>query len=233
MTRQMPAMVFAAGRGTRMGVLGETCPKPLISVAGQTLIDHTLDRLDGVTSGPIVINTHHLADQVVTHIRARDVWRYHLSHEPDLLETGGGLKAALPVLGNGPVICSNADIIWTGPSPFETLLARWDPQIMDALLLLIARDRATGHAGAGDFFCDPEGRLIRRGSAEAAPFVYISACIVKTDRLAEIADAKFSLNRLWDLMIADGRAYGVEHAGGWADVGTPEGIRLAEGLLGT
>ena len=219
-------MLFAAGRGTRMGALTETRPKPMIEVAGRPLIDHALGLADAAGTAPIVVNLHHLGAQIARHLAARPI---ALSWEPVLLETGGGLRRALPLLGAGPVMTLNADAVWTGANPLQQLAAAWDGARMDALLLLAPRAQARGHSGTGDFVLDGEGRIARAAGAEAP--VYLGAQIIRTEGLAEIGDEVFSLNRLWDRMIARGRAFGLIHQGGWCDVGRPEGIAEAEALL--
>lgn len=216
------AMVFAAGKGTRMGELTKDRPKPMVHVAGQPLIDHALALTDGLAD-PVVVNTHYLAGSLTTHLAGRTVTTLH---EPDLLETGGGLRNALPILGTNPVFTLNSDAVWTGANPLLTLTNAWDPDQMDALLLLVPADRATGHAKGGDFAMDGAGRLSRGGD-----LVYTGAQITKTGGLAAIPEAAFSLNRLWDEMQPKGRLFGVLHTGGWCDVGTPEGITLAEQML--
>ncbi|MCU9848060.1 nucleotidyltransferase family protein [Defluviimonas sp. WL0024] len=225
--RQLPdaLMLFTAGLGTRMRALTTTRPKPLIEVAGRALVDHALAQADGAGIGRIVANLHYLPGQI----------RAHLAHRPDLrfsdetetiLETGGGLRHALPLLGPGAVFTLNTDAVWTGPNALARLRAGWDPGQMDGLLLVVSRERATGHTGPGDFGLDAEGRLSR-----GQGFVYTGAQILKPDGLAEIPDQVFSLNRLWDRMLAEGRLYGAVHDGGWCDVGRPEAIPLAEALL--
>lgn len=216
-------MIFAAGRGTRMGALTETRPKPLIEVAGRPLIDHALAVIDGAGIGTVVANLHHLPDQLAAHLAPRGV---ALSHEPDLLETGGGLRRALPLLGPGPVFTLNADAVWTGTNPLGELASGWDPERMDALLLLVPRARATGHQGKGDFNLDDDGRLAR-----GPGLVYVGAQIIRTQRLAQVEAEVFSVNRVWDAMAAEGRLFGLVHDGGWCDVGHPGGIALAEALL--
>lgn len=219
----MPSlMIFAAGLGTRMRPLTDDRPKPLIPVSGRTLLDRALDLGRDAGAAPIVVNTHYLGDQIERHLAGQEV---AISAEPDLiLDTGGGLRQALPLLGPGPVMTLNPDVVWTGPNVLSALMAAWDDR-MDALLALVPLAQATARQGAGDFSLDG-GRLSRRGD-----YVYAGAQIIRTDRLAEIGDAVFSLNRLWDLMIADGRANGLIHPGGWCDVGYPAAIPLAEALL--
>lgn len=224
----LPLMVFAAGFGTRMGALTADRPKPLIPVAGRPLIDHALDLGAGAGAGPVVVNTHYLADQIARHLADRPVI---LSPEPhEILETGGGLRQALPLLGQGPVMTLNSDAVWTGQNPLTQLLTQWDPERMDALLLLLPASRATGYRGTGDFLLDAEGRLSRaRGASGMA---YLGAQILHCEGLHAIDRPVFSLNLLWDDMIARGRAFGMVHQGGWCDVGRPEGIAEAEALLG-
>ncbi|WEF24573.1 nucleotidyltransferase family protein [Paracoccus sp. S3-43] len=218
-----PLMIFAAGLGTRMRPLTDTLPKPLIPVAGRTLLDRALDLGRDAGAGPVVVNTHYLGDRIAAHLAGRDV---AISDEPGtILDTGGGLRQALPLLGQGPVMTLNPDVVWTGPNPLAALNAAWQAE-MEALLMLVPLDRATGRQGAGDFSLDAAGRISRRGD-----FVYAGAQIIRTDRLAGIPEAAFSLNRLWDLLIAEGRAFGIVHPGGWGDVGYPEAIPLAEAVL--
>ncbi len=225
--RQSPdaLMLFAAGFGTRMGALTADCPKPLLTVAGQTLIDHALGLADAAGIRRKVVNLHYLPDRLAAHLSHRpDV---ALSREaPLILETGGGLRHALPLLGDGPVFTLNSDVVWTGPNPLQTLRAAWDPDRMDALLLLLPTAAASGHGGGGDFALTADGR-IRRGRDQ----VYLGAQIIRTDALADFPEPAFSLNRLWDRMIAAGRSYGTLHPGGWCDVGTPDGLARAERLL--
>ena len=220
-------MLFAAGLGTRMGALTATRPKPLIEVAGKPLIDHALSLCDSAGISRIVANTHYLPEQIETHLALR---RIPISREdPRILETGGGLKRALPLLGGNPVLTLNTDAVWTGENPLTQLLSAWDDASMDGLLLLLPAQQATGHTGKGDFLMDATGRLTRAKGAHGS--VYLGAQIIRTDDLAQIEDEAFSLNRLWDRMIATGRLYGLVHKGGWCDVGRPEGISLAETLL--
>lgn len=225
------AMVFAAGLGTRMGEITRTTPKALVRVGGQTLLDHTLDHLRAAGVGRAVVNVHHLADQIEAHLTAVTTPEISLSEERDLLrETGGGLVHAAPLLGDEPILTVNADVVWTGPSPVATLAAAWDPDRMDALLLVIDTDRATGHLKPGDFFMEPDGRATRRGTADRAPFVYASMQIIKPGLVRHDAEV-FSLNVVWDQMIAEGRLFLAPFGGEWCDVGQPSSIPLAEALL--
>ncbi len=217
------AMIFAAGLGTRMGALTRDRPKPLIPVAGKPLLDHALTLARPVAQ-TIVVNTHYLADQIAAHLKGTDI---RISHEPGpVLETGGGLRAALPLLGPGPVYTLNSDAVWRGPNPLAALRDAWDATRMEALLLLLDRPQAIGHTGPGDFALDDGGRITR-----APALVYAGAQIIDPAGLAAIPDAVFSLNRLWDAMISRGTLYGLRYAGQWCDVGRPDSIPLAEAML--
>ena len=217
-------MLFAAGFGTRMGPLTATQPKPMIKVAGQPLIDHALDLIKPLKPARIVANLHYKPDVLAAHLSANDV---ALSlEEPEILETGGGLRAALPLLGNGPVFTLNTDAVWGGPNPLNLLAHAWQPDHMDALLMCIPQDRAIGHSGKGDFIAGATGRATR-----GPGLIYCGAQIIKTGGLAAIEQAAFSLNLLWDQMLAQNRLYCLEFPGKWCDVGKPDSIPLAEALL--
>lgn len=220
-------MLFGAGLGTRMGVLTADRPKPLVPVAGRPLVDHALDVACAAGCDPIVVNTHYRADMLESHLAGRGL---RFSREvPDILETGGGLRQALPLLGPGPVATLNTDAVWTGQNPLAQLIAAWDPARMDALLLLLPAERALGHSGVGDFLMQDDGRLAR--AAGAPGLIYLGAQILQTFDLDAVPERAFSLNLVWNRMIARGRLFGVVHQGGWCDVGRPEGIALAEGML--
>lgn len=217
-------MLFAAGFGTRMGALTRDLPKPLIEVAGKPLIDHALTLAKAIAPARIVANLHYLPDPLAAHLAPRGV---ALSLEtPDILDTGGGLRAALPLLGDGPVYTLNTDAIWSGPNPLELLRAGWDPARMDALLVCVPVARTLGRSDSGDFSLDDADR-IRRGPG----FVYGGAQIIRTEALHDFTEPAFSLNRLWDRMLAQGRLFGLRYPGRWCDVGHPGGIALAESLL--
>jgi MurNAc alpha-1-phosphate uridylyltransferase len=217
-------MLFAAGFGTRMLPLTETRPKPLIEVAGRPLIDHALALADGAGATRIVVNAHYHAEQIVAHLAGRPDIAVSVE-APEILDTGGGLRHAAPLLGADTVWTLNTDAVWSGPNPLTTLAAAWAPARMDALLLLVPPGRATGRAGPGDFASDG-GRLERGGD-----LVHTGAQIV---RMAAVAGppGPFSLNAVWDAAIARGRLYGIVHPGGWCDVGHIGGIAEAEAMLG-
>jgi MurNAc alpha-1-phosphate uridylyltransferase len=222
-------MIFAAGFGTRMGALTATQPKPMVAVAGRPLIDHALDQAEAASADPIVVNLHYLGDQLAAYLADRPVL---LSWEHGkILETGGGLRKALPLLGHGPVATLNSDAAWTGENAITQLEAAWDETAMDALLLVAPPERTVGHTAPPAFSMDDHGRLSRHSITGGAGYVYTGAQIIKTDMLAGLSDEVFSMWRLWEPMIAARRMYGLIHNGGWCDVGQPESIALAEQLL--
>ncbi|RJL03999.1 nucleotidyltransferase family protein [Paracoccus aestuarii] len=217
-----PLMIFAAGLGTRMRPLTDTRPKPLIAVAGRSLLDRALDLGRDAGCGPVVVNTHYLGTQIAAHLAGTEV---AISPEPGpILDTGGGLRQALPLLGAGPVMTLNPDVVWTGPNVLTALATAWRDG-MEGLLALIPVDRATARQGPGDFTLR-DGRLTRRGD-----HVYAGAQMIRTDLLEGIPDRAFSLNRLWDMMIDRGTLHGMVHPGGWCDVGYPQAIPQAEALI--
>lgn len=217
-------MMFAAGFGTRMQHLTKDRPKPLIEVAGKPLIDHALALAHAVGAGPIVANLHYKADQLEGHLHPRGVQT--ITEQPDILETGGGLRNALPLLGPDPVITMNTDAIWAGPNPLSLIMDAWQPDKMDALLVCVPRDQAVGHSGTGDFILSETGQMTRGPGA-----VFGGIQIIKTTALRSIADEKFSLNVVWNMMLAQKRLYGLTYPGRWCDVGHPGGIALAQDML--
>lgn len=236
MTIPTSAMVLAAGLGRRMRPLTATRPKPLVEVAGRSLLDRALDTLKAGGVTDVVINAHYMADRLEAHVRARDNGvRVQFSDErAQLLETGGGIAKALPLIGGDPFLSINADNIWIdGPYPSARLLGeRWDDAQMDALLLLVPLARANCHRGQGDFHMDAGGRLTRRKPARVAPFVYTGLQMLSKRLFDGVEPAPFSMNLLWDKAAAEGRLYGVVHQGLWFDVGTAAAVKETEALLG-
>jgi len=232
--RPTRAMVLAAGLGLRMRPLTETTPKPLISVAGRTMLDRALDRLAAVDVGTAVVNTHWLPDMVDRHLanRVRDMPAPDIviSREDELLETGGGIARALPHLGDEAFYVVNADIVWRdGAMPALRRIAdAWDGDRMDALLLLTSAVRTTGYTGDGDFLMDPLGRLSRRPERMIAPFVFTGVQLVHPRLFDGAPDGPFSINRLYDRAIEAERLFGIAHDGEWYHVGTPDAIAEAE-----
>lgn len=229
------AMLMAAGRGKRMRPLTATTPKPLIRVAGKPLMDHALDRLEAGGIERVVINVHYLADAIIAHVKARKTpMEILISDERDkLLETGGGLMKAGPLLGDEPFLCANSDNLWVdGPTDSIALLSDlWDDEKMDALLLVVPHAYATCHAGQGDFHMNRDGHLTRRKPGYVAPFVYTGVQIFSPRLLRDPPGEVFSTNVFWNRAIASGRLYGVAHQGQWFDVGTPQAVRVVDDAL--
>lgn len=224
------AMIFAAGFGTRMAPLTDTRPKPMLPLAGRPMIDYCIEMIRDAGDFRIVVNTHYLAEQIESHLAGQTNLQC-LREEPAILETGGGLRNALPLLGAGPVITANSDVIWSGPNPLRLLLEAWQPERMDGLMAMVPMSSARGYEGPGDFFLEEDNRLRRRGTAATAPYIYGGIQIIRTERLSEFGDASFSVSLLWDRLIAAGRLFGVVHPGGWTDIGHPAGLQLAEDAL--
>jgi MurNAc alpha-1-phosphate uridylyltransferase len=231
------AMVMAAGLGKRMRPLTATRPKPLVEVAGKTLLDHCLDRLRAAGVRKAVVNVHYLADALEAHLRTRvQGIETIVSDERDqLLETGGGLVKALPMIDADPFLAVNSDNLWIdGPvDSLRHLAAHWDDARMDALLLLVPLSQANCHNGQGDFHMSAAGAIRRKKKGAVAPFVYTGIQML-SKRLFEgdVPDGSFSTNILWDRAIEAGRCFGAVHQGLWFDVGAPPNIRKTEELLG-
>lgn len=225
------AMILAAGLGKRMRPLTATQPKPLVRVAGKSLIDHALDKLESAGIGNAVVNVHYLADALEGHFKARTrAPKILVSDERELLlETGGGMAKAAPLLPD-PFFCLNSDNIWLdGPNDvFSELSQAWDPVRMDALLLLVPHPRALNYRGEGDFHLDAEGRVTRRKRGHVAPFIYTGIQLVSHRLLREAPEGPFSTNLLWNRAIEEDRLYGVSHTGLWFEVGDPGAIRPTE-----
>lgn len=229
------AMVMAAGKGTRMRPLTATRPKPLIEVAGATLLDHVLDHLRAAGVGRVVVNVHYFADALEAHLKSRagDLEVVVSDERDQLLETGGGLMKAKPLLRDDPFLCVNTDNIWVdGPVDGIKLLAsHWDDDRMDALMLLVPLARANNHLGRGDFHMDPKGILSRRKPGRVAPYVWTGIQMLSHRLLRDPPGDAFSTNIFWDRAIAEGRCFGVVHQGLWFDVGTPPAIKKTEAML--
>jgi N-acetyl-alpha-D-muramate 1-phosphate uridylyltransferase len=226
------AMVLAAGFGVRMKPLTDHRPKPLIEVGGKTLIDHVLDRLAEVGVERIVVNVHYLADALERHLAGRR--GIVISDErAEILETGGGIVKALPLLGEAPFFLVNSDTLWVEKAkPNLARLAEvFDPARMDALLLLAPAATSVCYSGRGDYALAPDGRLKRRRDGDAVPFVYASAAILSPPLFADAPPAPFSLTRLFDRAEGQGRLHGLVLDGVWMHVGTPDAIPPAEAVL--
>jgi MurNAc alpha-1-phosphate uridylyltransferase len=230
------AMVMAAGLGKRMRPLTATRPKPLVAVAGTTLIDHCLDHLRAAGVQKAVVNVHYLAAQLEAHLknRPKGIEIIVSDERKQLLETGGGVVKALPLIDADPFLVINADNVWVdGPVDTLRLLAsHWVDAKMDALLLLVPHARANCHSGRGDFHMNAAGALRRRKPNGVAPFVYTGIQMV-SKRLfeGEVPEGPFSTNLLWNRAIAAGRCFGAVHQGLWFDIGQPGNIAKTEAIL--
>ncbi|WP_439137259.1 nucleotidyltransferase family protein [Roseicyclus sp.] len=221
-------MILAAGFGTRMGALTAMRPKPLIPVAGRALLDHaiTAARAGG---GRIAVNAHYRADQIAAHLAAHHPDIALSVEAPAILDSGGGIKRALPHLGTDPIATLNADAVWSGPDPLSLLVQGWDGARMGALVLLVPRARAVGRQGGGDFSPDAQGRLTW-DRAEGG-LIHTGAQLIAPALLADHPADVFSLRDIWQALMDEGRLFGVTYPGHWADVGHPEGLALAEAML--
>ncbi|MBI3710746.1 MAG: nucleotidyltransferase family protein [Proteobacteria bacterium] len=228
------AMVLAAGLGTRMRPLTETRPKPLIEVAGRALIDRVLDRFAEFGVDRAVVNLHHHRQVLEAHLRGRAHPRIVFSPEAELLETGGGVAQALPLLGPDPFFVANADVLWLdGRRPaLQRLAAAWDDSKMDALLLVHSAITAQGYSGPGDYFVDPLGRMRRRRFGEIAPYIFGGVQVLHPRLLRDAPSGKFSLNLLWDRAQDADRLWAIVNDGLWFHVGTPDDIVRTEAELG-
>ncbi len=228
------AIVLAAGLGQRMRPITDTLPKPLVQVGGRAMIDYALDRLAEAGIERAVVNVHHLADKVEEHLRGRTRPRIVISDERDaLLETGGGIRKALPLLGPGPFLALNSDSLWIeGPRPnLMRFVEAWDPERMDVLLLVASTATSLGYDGHGDFVMDAEGRLSRRQERMLTPFVFAGVAIYRPEAFHDAPEGSFSANRIFDRAIAARRLHGLRLDGEWLHVGTPDAIPAADARI--
>jgi len=230
-------MILAAGLGTRMGDLSEHTPKPLTKVNGVCLLDRLLAHADAASLRQLVVNVHHLPEQIETHLADRiAAGTVQISDERDaLLETGGGVKKALPLLGTEPFFVMNGDALWINAEKNNLLRLRdaWDPAHMDALLLLVPREEALGYEGKGDFFAAPGGvQPIRfRNTAPAAPYIFGGVQLLDPHLYDGMPTDAFSNREVYRQAVSRGRLYGLPIKGNWMHVGTPEAIAAAEEKL--
>lgn len=228
------AMVFAAGFGKRMRPLTDTIPKPMVPLGGRALIDHVLDRLAKAGVQNAVVNVHYLADKLEAHLATRTAPEIIISDERrEILDTGGGLMAAKPHLGDDAIVVHNSDTVWIDGDTdnLTNLFEAWDPTRMDTLMLLAPRTECLGYDGAGDFNMAADGVLTRREKNELSPFVFAGVSIAHPRLFESAPDGVFSLNTLWDAAIAKQRAFGVKLDGFWMHVGTPGALHEAEEVL--
>ena len=228
------AMIMAAGLGTRMRPLTDTTPKPLVKVHGKALIDRVIDRLVAAGVKTIVVNVHYMGDQIKAHLATRKDVEIVISDESEaLLDSGGGIFKALPLFKGEPFFHANADTVWVEGAghALERLKAAWDPQKMDALMLLAPTVSTVCYDGRGDFMMDAEGRLSRVAEGRVSPFVWMSIEIVHPRLFDGVPGGKFSINPLWDKAIARGRLYGQRLDGVWMHIDRPEAVKESEEYL--
>ncbi|MBY8977041.1 nucleotidyltransferase family protein [Rhodobacteraceae bacterium NNCM2] len=224
-------MVLSAGLGTRMRPLTDHLPKPLLQVAGATMLDRALDHVEEAGIDRAVVNLHYLGQMIQDHLTTRAKPAITYSDETEeLLETGGGVVKALPLLGDLPFVTMNSDAIWHGGNPIAPLIEAWEEGTA-ALLLLVPRDHAIGYTRPGDFFLEGD-RPVRRGDRAMAPYVYSGVQIIRPDVFAGAPAGPFSMNIIWNQLLARDAMRAVVYDGRWVDVGTPAGLALADDLVG-
>ena len=228
------AMVLAAGRGERLRPLTDSLPKPLFPVGGKALIDHVLDRLGDAGVERAVVNLCHLGDLIEIHLSGRMNPAIAFSHEPERLDTGGGVAKALPLLGDDPFYVVNGKILWRdGESAALARLAQaWDGEAMDGLLMMVPLMRAGGYGGVGDFFLHEDGVVTRPEPGAPAPMVFTGIQILHPRLFRGSPEGPFSLNLLYDRAMAGRRLFGMVHEGGWHNVATPKSLAEAETWFG-
>jgi N-acetyl-alpha-D-muramate 1-phosphate uridylyltransferase len=223
--RPRTAMVLAAGLGTRLRPVTDTIPKPLIEINGRTLLDHAIDRLALVGVERVVVNVHYKAAMVAAQLARRDHPRIEISHETELLDTGGGVARALPSLDDVFFVV-NSDLLWLDGQDrtLQRLATAFDPERMDAILLLQRTVTAVGYEGSGDYLIDASGYPHRRGEREIAPFLFAGLQLLHSRAFAGISDRVFSLVRIFDRAEEAGRLQAIVHDGEWYHIGTPQGL---------
>ena len=238
--REMPTtgMVLAAGRGTRLRPVTDALPKPRVEVAGRTLLHRAIDRLAEAGVERVAVNVHYHAEMIAAHLAERRHPRIELSREETLLETGGGVKRALPLLGD-TFFAVNGDVLWLDGAvgALARLAEHFDAKRLDVGLVMQRAVAAVGYDGSGDYFLDSLGAPRRRGEREVAPYIYAGIQIMHRRLFDGVDDTVFSLKRLYDKAEDAGRLGAIVHDGEWFHVGTPQGFeatraRLAELRIG-
>jgi MurNAc alpha-1-phosphate uridylyltransferase len=226
------AMVLAAGLGTRMRPITDTIPKPLIEIGGRTLLDHAIDRLVLAGVEHVVVNAHYMADLIAAQLARRKHPRIEISREEERLETGGGVRRALPLLGETFFVV-NSDVLWLDSTEYalNRLAAAFDAERMNAILLMQRTVAAVGYEGSGDFFLDPLGTPRRRGEREIAPYIFTGVQLLHRRAFDYIDETVFSLNRIYTRAEQDGRLGAIVHDGEWYHVGTPDGLEATRARL--
>ncbi len=226
------AMVLAAGLGTRMRPISDSIPKPLVEISGRSLLDHAIDRLALVGVERVVVNVHYKADMVAARLAGREHPQIELSREDELLETGGGVARALALLDDWFFVV-NGDVLWLDSKDYALarLAAAFDPDRMDAVLLLQRTVTAVGYEGGGDYFLDALGTPRRRGEREIAPFLFSGVQLLHRRLFDGIEERRFSLNLVYDRAERAGRLHAIVHDGEWYHIGTPEGLAATRARL--
>jgi MurNAc alpha-1-phosphate uridylyltransferase len=226
------AMVLAAGLGTRMRPITNTIPKPLIEIGGRTLLDHAIDRLVLAGVEHVVVNAHYRAELIAAQLARRDHPRIDISREAERLETGGGVRRALPLLGEVFFVV-NSDVLWLDSTEYalSRLAGAFDAGHMDAILLMQRTVAAVGYEGSGDFFLDPLGTPRRRGEREVAPYIFTGVQLLHRRAFDGIDETVFSLNRVYNRAERAGRLGAIVHDGEWYHVGTPDGLEATRARL--
>ena len=225
------AMILAAGLGRRLQPITINTPKPLVNVAGKPIIGYAIDHFVKAGLERLVVNVHYLADQVISYLEERNDIEIIVSDETNqILDTGGGIKKALPFLGNNPFFTCNSDIIWHDKyeEALMSLLSAWQNNDMDALLLLKSTESAFGYKGKGDFFMESNGRVRRKNAEESAPFVFAGLQLIKPNIFEEYIEEPFSLNKIFDKLLSSGRLFGFVYNGNWLHIGDIDGLKVAE-----
>jgi N-acetyl-alpha-D-muramate 1-phosphate uridylyltransferase len=227
------AMILSAGFGKRMRPLTDSTPKPLLKIDGTPLLGHIFDRLAAAGVERAVVNVHYLGEQIRDYLADETRIDITLIEEPEILETGGGVKNAMSDLGTDPFYCINADAFWL--NGYEDTLMRlareWRDERMDGILLLQSTVDGHGYSGMGDFIAEPDGRLRRRPLTEVAPWLFAGVQILHPRLFNDAPDGPFSLNLLYDRALEAERLYGIVHDGEWFHIGTPAGLDEAETFL--
>ena len=234
MTQIRKAMVMGAGHGTRMAPMTDDKPKPLVPFMGRPLINHVLARLDAAGVEEVIVNVHAHADLLEAHLKKITSPKITISDErAELLDTGGGVKKARPLLGDDPIFTFNSDSVWIeGRRPTLTrMMEMWDPERMDALLMIASATNTIGEVRRGDFTMEPDASLVRRQEQSVAPFMYAGVQIINPALFDEGPDGPFSTNLMWDNAIERGRLFGLRTEAAWMHVGTPEDLADAERFL--
>ena len=229
------AMIMGAGLGTRMRPLTDDRPKPMVELLGRPMIDYSIEKMHAAGIRRLVVNLHYKGDVLREHLSGSlpKGMSIEFSDEPEILDTGGGVTKALPLLGDSPFFVVNGDLFWGdgARSTFAELAARWDDKAMDGLLLMVPTVIAAGYSGRGDFTMTPEGRLTRRQECRVAPFLYGGIQLVHPRLFKDAPKGAFSTNLMWDRAIEAGRLYGLRHEGDWMHIDTPDSLALASRLL--